>query len=202
MKIPTKITKILFPSVVWTIENKSNSIYLTFDDGPTPIITDKTLSILDQYNAKATFFCLGDMVEKYPKLYGKIIENGHSVGNHTNNHLKGWITNNETYYKNIDSAAEKIKSNLFRPPYGKMKWKQYNYLKKQYKIVLWDIIPKDYSKNITTKKIVSNILKKAESGSIIVLHDSKKCAEVMLDALPIVLKKLTNKGFNFKAIEL
>ncbi len=201
IKIP-KIVRVFFPSVIWKGGTEvSKVVYFTFDDGPTPNVTEAVLSILKSYNAKATFFCIGNQVEKHPETYKSVLREGHAVGNHTQHHLKGWKTSNQKYFDDVKEAASNISSNLFRPPYGKMKWSQYRLLKKKYKIVLWDVIPEDYLKSMTVKKLVSNIVNNVTEGSIIVLHDSEKCAKVMLEALPIVLKQLSERGFVFKAIQ-
>ncbi|MCT4582747.1 MAG: polysaccharide deacetylase family protein [Flavobacteriales bacterium] len=200
IRIP-KIVRVFFPSVLWKVDTTDQVVYFTFDDGPTPKVTEDVLSILASYNAKATFFCLGNRVEQYPAVYQKIVDAGHTVGNHTQQHLKGWRSINQVYFEDVEKASEKIASKLFRPPYGKMRWSQYRFLKKNYRVVLWDVIPEDYLKSMTVQKLVSNIVNHVSAGSIVVLHDSEKCASVMLEALPEVLKQLSEKGFEFKAIE-
>ncbi len=200
VKIPQFI-RWFFPSVLWKEKGTTKKLFLTFDDGPTPYITEKVLQLLNQYNAKATFFCLGSRVKLYPLLYNQILEQGHAVGNHTFNHLKGLKTNNKVYFNDIEKASESIESKLFRPPYGKMKWSQYNELKKRFKIVLWDIIPGDFIENNTTERIIENILENISSGAIIVLHDSDKCAEKMLKVLPFILNELSKKGYYFESLK-
>lgn len=201
IKIPKAIQGLL-PDVVWNIPTEDKVLYFTFDDGPTQSVTDEVLSILEEYKAKATFFCIGNQVEKNLEIYKRLLSSGHKVGNHTFNHLKGWKTDNESYYLDIEKTSKLVESNLFRPPYGKMKRSQYKELKKKFKIVLWDVIPEDYLKSMTIPKLVDNVIKNVKPGSIIVLHDSQKCAKVMLGALPIILEKLTKDGYQFKALEL
>lgn len=199
VKIP-KLIKAFFSSVLWKGNESEKVIYLTFDDGPTPEVTPKVLSLLKEYNASATFFCLGNKVELYKDVYSQIIEQEHSVGNHSYSHYLGWRTASQVYFKDVDRASKLIDSKLFRPPYGKMKLSQYRYLKKDYNIVLWDVIPGDYKKSMTVLKLVNNVVDNVSNGSIVVLHDSEKCAEVMLVALPVILEKLSEKGYVFKSI--
>ena len=201
---PVKIPKIIqwfFPSVLWKEKTEEKIVYLTFDDGPTPLVTEEVLIQLEKHKAKATFFCIGSRVESFPALYQSILEKGHSVGNHTHNHLKGLKTGNNIYFNDIEKAAEQITSTLFRPPYGKMKWSQFKELKKRYKIVLWDIIPGDFIASNSVERITNNILDNTTNGSIIVLHDSAKCASKMLKVLPLVLKELTQKGYRFESLK-
>jgi peptidoglycan/xylan/chitin deacetylase (PgdA/CDA1 family) len=199
VKIP-KLIKAFFSSVLWKGNESEKVIYLTFDDGPTPEVTPKVLSLLKEYNASATFFCLGNKVELYKDVYSQIIEQEHSVGNHSYSHYLVWRTASQLYFKDVDRASKLIDSKLFRPPYGKMKLSQYRYLKKDYNIVLWDVIPGDYKKSMTVLKLVNNVVDNVSNGSIVVLHDSEKCAEVMLVALPVILEKLSEKGYVFKSI--
>ena len=201
--IPVKIPQFIrwfFPSVLWKGRNNARDIYLTFDDGPTPRVTEEVIELLAQYNAKATFFCIGSRVESYPTIYNQILEQGHAVGNHTQNHLKGLKSSNKVYFNDVEKAATFIDSNLFRPPYGKMKWRQYLELKKRYKVVLWDIIPGDFVASNSAVDIIESIMKNVSNGSIIVLHDSDKCANKILKVLPVILDKLSKKGYQFKAL--
>jgi peptidoglycan/xylan/chitin deacetylase (PgdA/CDA1 family) len=199
IKIPLFVRK-FFPSALWKVDSESKDVYLTFDDGPTPKVTREVLDLLSQYNAKATFFCLGNKVEKFPEVYQDLLESGHQIGNHSYSHYLGLKTKNKKYFEDIKIASKVINSSLFRPPYGKMKLSQYLFLKSRYKIVLWDLIPGDYKEGMTASKLVSNIIDNVSSGSIIVLHDSDKCAKVMLSALPVILKELDKKGYSFQSI--
>lgn len=199
VKIPTIIRK-FFPSVFWKGNDNEQVVYFTFDDGPTPKVTAEVLRLLKVYDGLATFFCLGNRVEKFPAIYSQIVNEGHSVGNHSYSHPLGWNTTTKKYIDDVELASQFIQSKLFRPPYGKMKWSQYHQLKIAYKVVLWDIIPGDYRKSMTVSKLVHNVLNNVSNGSVIVLHDSEKCANVMLAALPIILKELNSKGYVFKAI--
>ena len=195
-----KIAQSIIKKAVWNIPNNDREIFLTFDDGPTPSITNQTLDILREHKIKATFFCLGSQVEKHPEIFKRITDEGHAVGNHSYSHLKGWTTNNQQYLEDVRKGEAIIKSHLFRPPYGKIKRSQVNSLNPETKIILWDVLPGDFSPNNNVEKIVSNTLNSVESGSIIVLHDNNKCGNKMLQALPIIIKKLKEKKYKFSAI--
>lgn len=194
------LVRCFFPSVLWRVPTQAKEVFFTFDDGPTPEITEQVLAILNKYNAKATFFCIGDRVQKHPAIFDKIKTEGHSVGNHTYNHFNGLKKQNKRYFENIKKADGLINSTLFRPPYGKMKWSQYKKIRKKYKVVLWDIIPGDFIERNSVEKIVSNIVNNVSSGSIIVLHDSEKCAEKMLQVLPLALETLSKQNYSFKQL--
>ncbi|MBC7641421.1 MAG: polysaccharide deacetylase family protein, partial [Flavobacterium sp.] len=189
------IIKRLLPNYVWDIPNYENKVYLTFDDGPTPEITNWVLSQLKAYNAKGTFFCIGKNIMQNPEIYQNIISNGHSVGNHTFNHLNGWKTNNEIYIKNalqlrnLQPITHNIQ--LFRPPYGKIKPSQAGELKKNgYQIIMWDILSADFDFSISPEKCLDNVLKNLKSGSIIVFHDSEKAFKNLEYVLPKTLEYL------------
>ncbi|WP_310557266.1 polysaccharide deacetylase family protein [Flavobacterium sp.] len=206
-----KIIKRLFSNQVWDIPNSENKIYLTFDDGPTPEITEWVLEILKENNSKATFFCIGKNVEKHPKIFKKVISEGHSIGNHTFNHTNGWKTTTADYIQNVELCQKQIlnlkseiltiKSRIFRPPYGKIKAKQSRQLRKLgYKIIMWDVLSADFDQTISPEKCIENATKKVSSGSIIVFHDSIKAAENLKYALPKVIEILKKKGFSFDVI--
>lgn len=194
------IVKKIFRNQVWDIPSNKNSIYLTFDDGPTPGLTDKILSILSKYNAKATFFCVGKNVKKYPDLYNQIVSSGNSFGNHSMTHPMGWGKSKKMYLKNVEEAEKLINSNLFRPPYGKINFKSNKALQKKYKIIMWDVVGGDFDKNCSETQLIKNITENAEIGSIIVLHDNVKVKDKMLTALPQIIEKLQSRGFILKAI--
>ncbi len=195
-----KIAQAFNKKAIWNIPNKDNTIFITFDDGPTTDITNQTLDILKEHKIKATFFCLGSEVEKHPEIFQRIIDEGHAIGNHSYSHLKGWTTKNEQYLEDVLKGEAIIKSNLFRPPYGKIKRSQVNLLNPQTKIILWDVLPGDFSPSNNVEKIISNTLNTVESGSIIVLHDNAICGNKMLQALPFIIDKLKEKKYNFSAI--
>ncbi|WP_298392915.1 polysaccharide deacetylase family protein [Flavobacterium sp.] len=197
-----QIIKKLFSNYVWDLPNNENKVYLTFDDGPTPEITEWTLNLLQQYNAKATFFCIGDNIRKYPEIFKKVIDDGHSIGNHTFNHLNGWKTSTNDYVENVklcETEHAKVSTehcSLFRPPYGKIKpWQSKQIRKIGYKIILWDVISYDFDSTISKEDCLENVLKNVNSGSIIVFHDSKKAFSNLEYVLPRTLEFLTKKGF-------
>lgn len=196
------LVKRIFPKYVWSIPNDEKKVFLTFDDGPTPEITEWVLAELRNYNAKATFFCIGDNIRKYPAIFQKVVSENHSIGNHTFNHLKGWKTPTEDYIENAKLCQSEIENqkseirNLFRPPYGKIKSSQAKILRKMgYKIIMWDVISFDFDQTISKEKCLENVLKNVESGSIIVFHDSKKAWQNLEYVLPKTLKFLNEKGF-------
>ena len=173
---------------------------MTFDDGPIPIITPWVVDELKKYNAKATFFCVGDNVKKHPEIYQLLLDNGHRVGNHTMNHLNGWKNYNKTYFENIAAAEKYITSDLFRPPYGKIKPTQIFRLKKKYKLIMWDVLTGDYDESKTGEECLNKIKKNVKSGSIIVFHDSIKAEKRLRYALPKCLEFLKTEGYTFSAI--
>lgn len=207
IKVP-KIIKLLFFNQVWDIPNSVNTIYLTFDDGPTPEITERVLEILDKHQIKATFFCIGDNVRKHPEIVQKILSKQHSVGNHTYSHLKGWKTPTKTYISNSEACEIKLNSlfkirnsKLFRPPYGKITpWQSYKLRKLGYKIIMWDVLSKDYDASISAEKCYENVIQNVSSGSIIVFHDSNKAKDNVLNSLEKTIETLKSKGFKFEKI--
>ena len=193
----------LFPNRIWEMNPLEKKVYISFDDGPHPLHTPFVLNQLKRYNAKATFFCIGNNVVKYPEVYKQIIEEGHQVGNHTFNHLNGKKTNNTIYIENISEAAKYIDSNLFRPPYGRIKSFQakiITQLNKPYKIIMWTVLSGDFDPKISAQRCLENVLFKTTAGSIVVFHDSEKASEKMMYALPAFLKHFSEKGFVFEKI--
>ncbi|MCL9806482.1 polysaccharide deacetylase family protein [Flavobacterium amniphilum] len=201
--------KWLFRSQIWSIPNPDNKIYLTFDDGPTPEVTEWVLNILKEENIPATFFCIGKNIENHPDIFRKIIQHGHAIGNHTFNHLNGWKTKTSVYLQNIEQCeasilcnANETKAKLFRPPYGKVTIKQSAKLRNQgYKIIMWDILTADFDKTVTPENCLKNATRKVENGSIIVFHDSLKARKNLEYALPKAIKFLKEKGFVFATVQ-
>ncbi|HOP03632.1 MAG TPA: polysaccharide deacetylase family protein [Tenuifilaceae bacterium] len=198
---PPKFFTNMFPGFIWSIPNENNNIYLTFDDGPTETVTPWVLDLLAKHNVKATFFCLGKKVEMHPEIFERIKNEGHAVGNHSYSHLKGWETPTGQYIQDVDFANDLIGSKLFRPPYGRIKPAQSKLLRERYKIIMWDLLSMDYSRN-TSRRRCANIVKNGmHSGAIIVFHDSKKAEKNLRYALPRVLEEAKNKGFKFDVIK-
>lgn len=192
------IIKKFYPHCVWEVNTAEKNIYLTFDDGPHPTITGFVLDELKKYDAKATFFCIGKNVVAHPDVYQRIISEGHSVGNHTYDHVNGYKTKDDAYLLNIEEAGKVIKSDLFRPPYGRITMSQIKKLRPlKYKIVLWSVLSGDFDKNISGEKCFSNVIKTSTSGSIIIFHDSEKAYDRLVYSLPLVLKYFSEKGFKF-----
>ncbi|SHF77563.1 Peptidoglycan/xylan/chitin deacetylase, PgdA/CDA1 family [Dysgonomonas macrotermitis] len=199
---PPFFYRFLFPGGIWRMPSKEEKvIYLTFDDGPIPEITPWVLDLLDRYNIKATFFCVGDNVKKHPEEYEEVLRRGHTVGNHTFNHVQGIRTLSKNYIKNTEKAAEYIKSTLFRPPHGHMRLPQFFKLRKDYHIILWDVVTRDYSKRQTPEEVLDNVKHYARNGSVIVFHDSVKAEKNMKYALPLAIEWLKEQGYVFKTIE-
>lgn len=192
----------LFPHLTWKIKTEKKEIFLTFDDGPIPEVTPWVLELLSSYNAKGTFFCVGDNVTKHPHLYKDIINQGHSVGNHTFNHLNGWRSDYESYSGNVKRCANLVKSNLFRPPYGRLRPRLTAYLLKYYKIVMWDVLSGDFDLKLAPEKCFKNIISHTRKGSIIVLHDSIKAERNLRYVLPRLLEYYHQKGFSFVQIPM
>jgi peptidoglycan/xylan/chitin deacetylase (PgdA/CDA1 family) len=193
----------LFPKSIWKISLKNKKmVYLTFDDGPIPEVTPWVLDILDQYQIKATFFCVGDNVRKFPENYKEILKRGHKVGNHTHNHLQGWKTFGRKFVNNVKESSRYIQSNLFRPPHGHMFVYQLAHLHLLgYKTIMWDVVTRDYSKRMTPQQVFNNVKKYTRNGSIIVFHDSLKAEKNLRYALPHSIEWLLKEGYTFGAIE-
>lgn len=189
--------------MLWNKSRNEKVIYLTFDDGPIPNVTDFVLKTLKVFNAKATFFCIGDNIIKHPDVFNRLTKDGHAIGNHTFNHLKGWITDNESYIQNALKCQQLTKTNLFRPPYGRIKKSQIKLLKShipKLNIVMWDTLSGDFDLTLAPEKCYKNVINNARNGSIIVFHDSLKAFDRLKYALPLVLKYFSEKGFQFSSL--
>jgi peptidoglycan/xylan/chitin deacetylase (PgdA/CDA1 family) len=197
---PPWIYRILFPGTAWRINAEEKCVYLTFDDGPIPEVTPWVLDLLDTYPIKATFFCVGDNVRKYPDIYRNILERGHRVGYHTYNHIQGICFKSKNYLKNVTKASEWIESDLFRPPHGHMRLHQLQHLKKEYRIIMWDVVTRDYSPHVTSKGVFNIIKRYTRNGSIIVFHDSLKAKGRIEEALPLSIEWLMAQGYKFNIL--
>lgn len=198
---PPKFIKRLFPSLRWNMDDRQ-AIYITFDDGPQKEITPWVLDMLSKYNAKATFFCIGKNAEQHPELIERIRAEGHALGNHTYSHCKGWGTKSGPYLQDIDLANSYLQSNLFRPPYGRISREQARQISTRYHIIMWDILSRDYSKIVSHRRCVREVLPYLRGGAIIAFHDSLKASRNMRYTLPRLLAAAAEQGFQCKAIEL
>jgi peptidoglycan-N-acetylglucosamine deacetylase len=196
MQFP-KILRPLFGKLIWQVDTDSRLIYLTFDDGPVPEVTPKVLDILDRYGWKATFFCVGENVMKYPDLYQEILRRGHRVGNHSFNHIRGFAYSVEDYVANVRKASVYIDSKLFRPPHGRIRLSQINALKQDYKIVMWDVITYDYDRKKSPESIFNTIKRHLRKGSIVVFHDSIKAEKNVLTVLPKALEYWKEQNYQY-----
>jgi len=194
------ILKPIYQDLVWDVPTDKKEVFISFDDGPVPRATPYALDVLKEHNALATFFCIGDNVNKHPDIFKRVTDEGHRVGNHSLNHLNGWKYNDYSYVKNVLECARVVPSRLYRPPYGKIKRSQSAALGKRFTIIMWDVISGDFDRKVSKEKCVENVIGNAVPGSIIVFHDSHKAYEKMAYALPIVLEKLREKGFSFGVI--
>ena len=197
---PPWVYRVFFPGTVWRINPDEKCVYLTFDDGPVPELTPWVLDVLDSYQLKATFFCVGDNVRKHPEIYRMILERGHRVGNHTFNHIQGVCNRSKDYLRNVAKAAEWIESDLFRPPHGHMRRPQLLQLKKTYRLIMWDVVTRDYSPHMTSQGVINVIKKYTRNGSIIVFHDSLKAKGRIEEALPQSIEWLMAQGYQFKVL--
>lgn len=217
---PSLLMRKLYSSAIWRINSKpsvkqKSKIYLTFDDGPVPIITPWVLSLLKEYKAKATFFCVGTNVEKYPEVFHQLISEGHSIGNHTYTHVNGWKTTTKEYLENVEKFEKELESAtsglnyarktvtnkpLFRPPYGKMKLSQFYRLRSHYSIIMWDVLSGDFDQSISEEKCLRNVITKTRDGSIVVFHDSVKAEKNLFFVLPQFLEHFSKKGAEFSLL--
>ena len=199
--------KYLYPSLTWDrSEHPDKVIYLTFDDGPIPEVTEFVLDTLDHFEAKATFFCVGENIEKHQSVASAVLERGHLIGNHTHNHIKGWNTSNEKYADNIrlcDAAIEGLgisNNNYFRPPYGRIGPGQIKMIKSDYEIVMWDVLTGDYNSALSANAIFKSVTKVTQPGSIVLFHDSIKAYPRMKEVLPDYLSYFSERGYTFKTL--
>lgn len=198
---PSIYLRWLYPKALWRMDRHQKSVYLTFDDGPIPEATPFTLDVLDRFDIKATFFMVGDNACKYPHLLEEVRRRGHRIGNHTHNHIGGLRWMSWRYVKNVEEANELLQTNLFRPPHGWMKWSEYIRLGRRYRVVMWDVVTRDYSRWVTAQDVVNNVKRYVRNGSIITFHDSMKSIEKLKSALPESIQWLKEQGYEFKVFE-
>lgn len=201
------LLRILFHNQLWKVKTKEKKVYLTFDDGPVPEITEWVLDVLRAENIKATFFCIGDNIRKHPLIFKKIMADDHVIGNHTFHHVKGWGCSASAYFQDVEDCRreiekhQKTKSQLFRPPYGKITPVQTaGLLKRGYRIVMWDIVSKDYDQQFGADKSLQMITENVSKGSIIVFHDSAKAYDTLQQLLPKCIKVLKTRGYTFDVL--
>ena len=201
ISIPWWLKRLHNKGLIWSRSTKHKRIYLSFDDGPHPTITNFVLDILKENGIKATFFCIGDNVLKYPETFERIVKEQHSIGNHTHNHLNGWKSDNIQYYKNILQAAKHIPSRLFRPPYGKIKPTQANYLlKRGWRIIMWNSLSADFDSSIDGVTCFNNVKSTMKNGSIVVFHDSEKAFDRLKIALPLLIEYCREQHYEIRAL--
>ena len=198
---PARWMRWLYPKAMWRMDKNERAVYLTFDDGPIPESTPFILDTLAEFGIKATFFMVGENVKKMPELYERIVAEGHQVGNHTFNHLGAFKHWTITYLINTFKANELIHAHLFRPPHGWMRPSEYYWLRKEFRVVMWDVVTRDYSKWMTSEGVVNNVKRYARNGSIITFHDSLKSIDKLKTALPESIRWLKEQGYAFKTFE-
>ena len=193
----------LFPNILWNINTEAKEIYLTFDDGPVPDATPWVLELLEQYNAKATFFMVGENIYKHHKLFTDVVNRGHTVANHTFNHLDGWNTGSRKYFENVKKAEKLLGTNsaqLFRPPHGRLRWSQYRKIRKSLKIVMWDVLSGDFNNSLSPEKCLQVSIGATVPGTVIVFHDSAKSISKLKYVLPHYLEHFAALNFTFKSL--
>lgn len=195
---PACFLRWLYPLALWRMDRHERSVYLTFDDGPIPQVTPWVLSVLRHYNIKATFFMVGDNVRKHPEEFAQVVAEGHRIGNHTYNHIGGLRHGIRSYLANVEKANDLLHTDLFRPPHGWMKWGQYIAVRRRYRVVMWDLVTRDYSTCLNGRDVLFNVRRYARPGSIITFHDSLKSEDKLLYALPRSIEWLLSQGYSFK----
>jgi peptidoglycan/xylan/chitin deacetylase (PgdA/CDA1 family) len=194
---PPHVFRRVYPGATWRMSKTEKKIYLTFDDGPVPGVTTAALSVLKKYDVKATFFCVGDNVKRYPEIFQQVLEEGHHVGNHTMHHIDGWKHSWYDYMRDVTECSAQFQSDLFRPPYGHMRRSQFNTLSRRCKIIMWDVLTYDFDKTFVGEHCLELALRNSREGSIVVFHDSEKAKERMLYALPRYIEEMMVRGFTF-----
>ena len=190
----------IYPDALWRLDKQERTVYLTFDDGPIPVVTPRVLDILRHYGVKATFFMVGDNVRKHPDVFRQVCSEGHRIGNHTYNHIGGLRHGIRSYLNNVEQANRLLHTDLVRPPYGWMKWEQYFFLRRKYQLVMWDVVTRDYSKWVSAEDVFQNVRRFTRHGSIVTFHDSVKSIGKLETALPRSIEWLRSQGYRFKPL--
>ena len=198
---PAKFLRWIYPTALWRMSPTEKSVYLTFDDGPIPEVTPWVLDVLDRYGVKATFFMVGENAAKHPEVFEMVKARGHRIGNHTYNHIGGMRHGISSYVANVDKANELLRTNLFRPPHGWMKWEQFLFVRSSYKVVMRDLVTRDYSTHLNGRDGLLNVRRYARPGSIITFHDSLKSLDKLLYALPRAIEWLQAQGYSFRVFD-
>lgn len=197
---PPSFLRWIYPNAIWNLPSERKVVYLTFDDGPTPVVTEKILNLLEDNQAKATFFCIGKNIEQHPELFKLVKVKGHHIGSHTYSHINGWESNSTDYITDYQKGRELAGSNLFRPPYGRILLNPLQTIQKQDKVIMWDILSKDYDASLTPETVLNNVLINIKPGAIIVFHDSEKAKKNVIAVLPQLLQHLKQQGYATEAI--
>lgn len=190
----------IYPYVTWNKSRLDKKLYLTFDDGPIPEITPWILDTLKKYDVRATFFCVGQNIVKHADIFQRLHMEGHRIGNHTFNHLKGWNTPDNIYLDNVRLCQQYTKSNLFRPPYARAKKSQIDVLRKNYELIYWDVLSGDFDLKLTPDKCYHNVVTHARNGSIIVFHDNVKAIPRVQYTLPKIIEHFLKLGYSFETL--
>jgi peptidoglycan/xylan/chitin deacetylase (PgdA/CDA1 family) len=198
---PSWLRAVYPKGLVWSVPTNRREVFLTFDDGPIPEVTPLVLGILEKFNVKATFFCVGDNVQKYPQTFKMLQEHGHTIGNHTYHHVKAWKTGFDSYLSEVEQCNQLVKSHLFRPPHGQITRKITRTLSKDYRIIMWSALTGDYDKKLTGDQCLAHAINNTKPGAVIVFHDSIKALERMEYALPLYIKHCKEQGYSFATFE-
>lgn len=198
---PAKFLRWLYPGALWRMDPTERAVYLTFDDGPIPEVTPWVLEVLEHYDVRATFFMVGDNVRKHPREFEMVRERGHRLGNHSFNHIGGFRHGVSSYVRNVDKANAYLHTDLYRPPHGWMKWQQYRAIRERYRVVMWDLVTRDYSTHLNGRDVLLNVRRFARPGSIITFHDSLKSQDKLLYALPRAIAWLQSQGYAFRVFD-
>lgn len=198
---PAKFLRWLYPDALWRMDPTERAVYLTFDDGPIPEVTPWVLEVLEHYDVRATFFMVGDNVRKHPREFEMVRERGHRLGNHSFNHIGGFRHGVSSYVRNVEKANAYLHTDLYRPPHGWMKWQQYWAIRERYRVVMWDLVTRDYSTRLNGRDVLLNVRRYARPGSIITFHDSLKSQDKLLYALPRAIAWLQSQGYAFRVFD-